>query len=54
MTQNVLLAILALAMFAVFVGYLAFKVAALPLALIIGLVVAMCALDFALTAREGR
>jgi hypothetical protein len=52
--HNILPAAVAMLLFVAFVGYLAVKVAALPLALIVGAVVAMCAIDFALTLREGQ
>jgi uncharacterized membrane protein AbrB (regulator of aidB expression) len=54
MRQNLLLAVFAVLLLAAFLGYLAFKIAALPLTLIIGAVVAMCVFDFVRTAREER
>lgn len=54
MAQNTVLAVFALLLLVAFVGFLAVKIAALPLVLIIGAVVAMCAFDFVLTAREER
>jgi uncharacterized membrane protein AbrB (regulator of aidB expression) len=54
MGQNIALAIFAFLLLAAFVGYLAYTIAALPLALIIGAVLAMCVYDFALTARDER
>lgn len=52
MPQNVVLAAFGLLLFILFVGYLAFQIAALPLVLIIGAVTLMCAYDFWLTLRE--
>lgn len=54
MRQNLLLAAFAVLLLVAFLGYLAYTIAALPLTLIIGAVLAMCIFDFVLTARDER
>ena len=46
MTADLLPAVIGYGLFALFVGFLAIKIGALPLLLIIGLVLALCLYDF--------
>jgi hypothetical protein len=53
MIANLLPAAIGFTMFAVFVGYLALKIAALPMLIIVGLVLALCLFDFVQALRDG-
>jgi hypothetical protein len=51
--SDLLLALLGLALFAAFVGYLALSIAEIPLLLIVGAVIAMAGYDFWAELRRG-
>ena len=53
MNRDIVPAAVGLALFAAYVGFLAVRIAAPPLLVIVGAVVAMCVVDFWLSLREG-
>jgi hypothetical protein len=52
MSANLVPAAIGFLLFAVFIGYLAIKIAAPPMLLITGAVLVMCLADFVLTLRQ--
>jgi hypothetical protein len=52
MTANLLPAAIGFLLFSVFVGFLAIRIAEPPLLIIVGLVLALCLVDFVQTVRE--
>jgi hypothetical protein len=52
MSANLIPAAIGFLLFAVFVGYLAIKIAAPPMLVIIGAVLVLCLVDFLRTLRE--
>lgn len=52
MSANLIPAAIGFLMFAVFVGFLAIKIAALPMLIIVGLVLALCLFDFVQSVRD--
>ena len=52
MSANLIPAVIGYMLFALFVGFLTLKIAALPLTLIIGAVMLMCLYDFVRSIRE--
>jgi hypothetical protein len=52
MSANIVPAAVGLALFGAYVGFLAIRIAAPPLLVIVGAVVLMCVVDFVLALRE--
>jgi hypothetical protein len=52
MSANILPAVIGFVLFALFIGYVTLSIAALPLTIIVGIVLAMCLYDFVHSIRE--